>query len=167
MNRSATIDPVAMTAGRDARHPHARCPRRNAIDWQGLAQRQFLAIEQALAQHGGLMTGEDLTLRLRARSEQPLSIVARWIVSRQIISIAWQAQTLIPVFQFSADDLSLRACVSAATAELAPVFDDWELLSWFTQPNCWLQDAAPVAMLDVDALAVSRAARADRFIARG
>jgi hypothetical protein len=31
---------------------------------------------------------------------KPISLVARWIISRTVISFGWRSQTLLPLFQF-------------------------------------------------------------------
>lgn len=134
---------------------------------QSLEERQVLSMERAFRGHGGLASGEDLSLRLRARCDQPISLLARWIVSRTILSVSWRTQTLIPMFQFDPHDMSLRPSVTQVFGELRDVFDDWELALWFAQPNAWLKDASPVDLLVIDPAAVLDAARADRFVARG
>ena len=138
---------------------------RHPIDGESREHRQFLAMDRALLCHGGLITGDDLTLLLRTRSDQPISIIARWIVARKIMSFTWREQTLIPLFQFNLRDVSLRTSVMNAADELRTVFDDWELVRWFTEPNGWLRDAAPVDLIHYDDQAVLQAARADRFVA--
>jgi hypothetical protein len=52
-------------------------------------------------------------------------------------------------------------------AELSPIFDGWELASWFAKPNLWIADAKPIDLVDECLGAVLGAARADRFIAAG
>lgn len=151
-------DPVAALAGGTDRP---------AIDLPAVESRQFLVMERAFAMRGGLVTGEELAGRMRTRHEQPISVLARWIVSRCVLSIAWRGQTLVPLFQFEPHDLSVRRSVGRVIVELRDVFDDWELALWFAQPNAWLGHASPLRMLDEDAAAVLQAARADRFIARG
>ena len=51
--------------------------------------------------------------------------------------------------------------------ELVDVFDDWEVSCWFAQPNDWLHGVEPAVAMSKDPEAVSLAARADRFIAKG
>jgi len=84
---------------------------------------------------------------------------------RRILSYPWKAQTLVPLFQFDMADMSRRIEVDAVICELADIFDDWSLALWFAQPNCWLQDCAPVDVIRWDHDAVFNAARADRFVA--
>jgi hypothetical protein len=153
-----------------ARHPADRATAlpRPADAWgeRDLQARQFMCIEHAFRAHGGLLSGEELARRVRGRYEQPISTVARWIVSRSIMSFSWQTQTLVPSFQFGRPDMTLKSPVERVVCELQAVFDDWELVLWFAQPNAWLEDASPVDLLAEDEMAVLQAARADRFIAR-
>jgi acyl-CoA synthetase (AMP-forming)/AMP-acid ligase II len=116
---------------------------------------------------GGLASGDEVTLLLRKRTSQPISLLARWIAGRRVVSFAWKGQFMLPLFQFELAYMSVRAPVSAVLDELAGVFDDGELAAWFALPNAWLQDAAPVDVLDVDHAALLNAARADRYVARG
>lgn len=129
--------------------------------------REFSAMHRAFQPHGGFFGSDELAGRLRVQSDQPISRLARWIVSRSIVSISWQAGMLIPAFQFEPGDYSVRPCCGRVLAELSGVFDDWELALWFAAPNAWLDFAPPVAVIARDERAVLQAARADRFIARG
>jgi len=71
------------------------------------------------------------------------------------------------MFQFDRSDMSLRDGAARWFAKLRAAFDDWDLASWFAQPNSWLHGAAPVDAIGHDLSAVLQAARADRFIAIG
>jgi len=116
---------------------------------------------------GGLMRSEEVLFLLRRRSSQALSMLARWIVDQRVVSVAWQADRLVPMFQFDLADMSIRPDVAAVLAELSGTFDDWELANWFAEPNAWLQNRTPADALQADPQAVLDAARADRFVARG
>lgn len=128
---------------------------------------QHQAMSHAFRSHGGFIGSDDVTQELRRVCDQPISRLARWIVSRSIVSISWRAQTLMPAFQFDRADMSIRPCVSDVLLELGPVFDNWEMALWFATPNAWLDHAAPVTLLADDALSVLQAARTDRFVAFG
>ena len=129
--------------------------------------RQFIMMEAAYLRTGGLVSGDEAARILRRHSSQPISQLARWIVERTIVSFYWNSRTLVPLFQFDRSDMSMRAGTSAVVRELHDVFDDWDLATWFAQPNSWLNDAVPVDVIEHDQPAVVDAARADRFIARG
>ena len=130
-------------------------------------ERQFVAMQAVCRRSGGIASDDDVLLLLRRCSDQPLSKLARWIVSRHVVSFKWHARTWLPMFQFDPVDMSLRPGVAAVIRELSDVFDDWELMAWFTSPNEWLRDMAPVDAIAASPAAVFDAARADRFIAGG
>ena len=104
---------------------------------------------------------------LRKRTSQPISMLARWIVERRVVSFGLRGEYLVPMFQFEGTYMAVRRSVSAVLAELKGVFDDWDLATWFVLPNDWLGGHAPVHVLPIDPHAVLQAARADRFIAQG
>jgi hypothetical protein len=131
------------------------------------AGEQHIAMVDAYRRTGGLVGGTELALLLRRHSTQPLSLLARWIVARRVVSYVWQSEILVPLFQFDRHDMSLRRGTVQVVDELADTFGDWELAAWFAHPNTWLQGTAPVELIDVDQPAVLQAARADRFVARG
>lgn len=131
------------------------------------AEREFAAMLVAFRLGGGIVSGEGLARLLRVRHDQPVSLVARWLVGRSILSLDWRGQTWIPLFQFDRDTMKPRTCVFDIVRELAAAFDDWEMSLWFATPSTWLGDVAPLSMLDRDPRAVLRAAQADRYIALG
>jgi len=127
----------------------------------------FRAMLDAYIAHGGLMTCEGLSGRLRGVDSQPLSRIARWIVARDIVTLEWEGVRLVPRFQFSPRDWSVRAGVTRVLIELRDTFDDGELAAWFATPNSWLAFRTPVQCVGEDDDELLQAARADRFIARG
>jgi hypothetical protein len=132
-----------------------------------IEDRQCGIMEAAFARNGGCVTGNVLARQLRHRTGQPFSMVEGWITERTIVSFAWNSQVLVPRFQFQPADMSPCTGTTEVVRELVDVFDDWELALWFAQPNAWLENAAPVDVIGHDQAAVHRAARADRYIARG
>jgi hypothetical protein len=132
-----------------------------------LEDRQMLNMARAFQPTGGWVDSSEVVRLLRKRSNQPISVLAHWVVRRDVISIAWQSRRLLPLFQFSLVDMTVRAPITALIRELADVFDDWDLACWFAQPNAWLDGKAPVDILDQDLEAALHAARADRFVAMG
>ena len=134
---------------------------------QRLEDRQFVEMDCAFrATDGMACSGEVLTL-LRRRCDQPISRLARWIVAREVVNFVWQSNRMLPLFQFELSTMTLRPQVTAVVRELADVFDDWSLALWFAQPNAWLDEHAPLEIVNADARAVLDAARADRYVARG
>lgn len=134
---------------------------------QRLDDNQFLEMEQAFSTSGGVVRSEELVQRLGKDVEQPISVVARWIVDRRVVSFVWQSQTWLPMFQFDMTTATLHPGVSEVVEELVSTFDDWDVAMWFVRPNAWLGDSKPVTVIDSDVRAVLDAARVDRFIAHG
>jgi hypothetical protein len=128
---------------------------------------QHLAMIQTYQRTGGLVTCDEAAMLLGRHRDQPISVLARWIVARDVVSFAWRAETLVPLFQFEIADMTLRRGAREVMAELAGAFDDLDLAAWFASPNCWLGDVAPVVMIETNQPAVLQAARADRYLARG
>lgn len=132
-----------------------------------LEDKQFSMMEAAFLRTGGLVLDNAVAHQLRRHAGQPVSVLAHWIVRRRIVCFPWKSQTLVPLFQFNAEEMTLRPGVSEILGELVDVFDDWEIAHWFATPNSWLDDASPVDAIAQDCAAVQDAARADRFIAYG
>jgi hypothetical protein len=135
----------------------------------------WLATAAAFSSTGGLVSGEDLAELIRHRCEvagwlpesQPLSLVARWIASRAVISLESPWGPLFPLFQFDLPTASVVDAMAPLLGELRAVFDDAELALWFVSPNDWLGGARPVSAMHHSLPAVLQAARADRFLAGG
>lgn len=122
---------------------------------------------QAFHRTGGLATGDQLAAVMRHTVAQPISLLARWIVARQIVIVPCQGHTLVPLFQLEADFAGLRPGVAAVVRELGAVFDDWELAQWFARGNSCLGGATPAERIAGDLASVWEAARIDRYIATG
>jgi hypothetical protein len=122
---------------------------------------------EAFHASGGVATGNELADLLRPRMDQPVSLVARWIVSRQVITFAWRSDILLPLFQFDFAQMCVRTGMSAVVSEFSGIMDDAEVALWFSQPNVWLAGATPADTLATDVPSVMEAARADRLIATG
>jgi hypothetical protein len=124
-------------------------------------------LPEAFRSSGGVVSTDALIMMLRRRSDQPISLLARWLVNRDVISFKSNGQTLLPTFQFDCLHGAVRPGVLGALAELRSAFDDDEIAAWFAQPNSSLFGDSPVNLIDKDPAAVLEAARIDRFVAMG
>jgi hypothetical protein len=131
-----------------------------------LEDRQYVAMEIAFARHGGLSEGDEMARRLRRRSSQPVSLLARWIVERTIVSFDWRGRVLVPNFQLDVQDLMPRQVVLNVASELTPFLDDWNVALWFAEPNAWIEHRLPIDLMASDPNGVLQAARGDRHLAR-
>ncbi len=116
---------------------------------------------------GGVATGNDVAERLRVTVRQPLSVLARWIVDRHVITFACGARPMLPLFQFDFNQGCVRGGAAAVLSELTAVMSDDEVARWFSLPNTWLNGSVPAQTLLIDVPGVVAAARADRFVAKG
>ncbi len=128
---------------------------------------QLSAIEAAYASHGGMRRADEVVLSMRIGWEQPISVLAKWIVSHAMFTIEWHSEILIPVFQIDFPSRALRAGCKEIVAELDDVMDDWEMACWFATSNPWLGGLPPVDVLHASWRSVAEAARVARFIVRG
>lgn len=103
------------------------------------AERRLL---EAFSDIGDVVHGDALVSQLRGHTEQPASLLAHWIVQRELINLSLHSRTLLPLFQF-------------------------DLADWFARPNGFQQGSAPARTFEDDLPAVLQATRADRFVARG
>jgi hypothetical protein len=134
---------------------------------EALRARQAAAMLAEFRRGGGVVTTDELVVLLRRQHDQPLSMVARWVFRRSILSFGWRGRTLVPLFQFDRRTMLPTPELLAVVGEIRDAFDDWEAAMWFAAPNSWLAGTTPVVALCSDPASVLRAAQACRFIAFG
>src|SRR5205809_5101172 len=82
------------------------CSRRSPQGWRELQiNGEFTSMTRAFQRTGGMSHGDDIARRLSRYADQPISIVARWIVNKEALAIAWNHQTMLPLFQFDPDSM--------------------------------------------------------------
>ena len=131
-----------------------------------LAERRQEVVDASVAV-GGLLRAEAFSTLMRVKYDQPVSMLARWIVDRRVLTVNWCAQIMLPLFQFQRPGLDPMPAMREVRDEFEGTFDDWETLEWFVTPNAALQYESPARRVPRDPCAVLQAARVDRFIARG
>ncbi len=135
----------------------------------------WLSTAAAFSGTGGLVSGDDLADLIRHRCEvagwlpdsEPVSLVARWIVTRAVVSLDSPWGPMFPLFQFDLPGPTVAAQPQSVVAELGRNFDGWALASWFVEPNAWLANQRPIESLASHLPDVLEAARADRFVRTG
>jgi hypothetical protein len=132
-----------------------------------IEDREFMTMSRVFGEHGGMVSADELVRSMRRNLQQPLSIVGRWVVDREVVQLVWRSHIYLPCFQFARDPISIRGPVSEVVRELRDAFDDWELAFWFANRNELLNYEPPVELICNDVAAVVRAAQIDRFIAKG
>ena len=112
--------------------------------------------------HGGLLIGDRVVELLRQRRPQPLSVLARWIVEREVVWFSHDDRLHLPMFQFHRGDMTVRTAVSDVLRTLRPVMDDTAIADWFVTPNGYAKGRSPLEWIEVFPLVVSRAAWLER-----
>jgi hypothetical protein len=112
---------------------------------------------------GGVATSDALTQLLLGRWDQPISVLARWIVDRRVVHFGLQGRLMLPLFQFDLRSLDVLPRVGEVIDALGHVLDTDEHAEWFARPNCWLRGASPAEAMAEDAAAVLQAARSYRL----
>ncbi|MGJ7507564.1 hypothetical protein [Variovorax sp. GT1P44] len=125
----------------------------------------FIALLSAFRPTGGLFRGDELADLLIARRSGDHASLARSIVSGEILCFDWNRTLWIPAFQLDRDSLAAGIATRRVLAELSRIFDGWSAAHWFVAPNAWLQERAPIELLDAQFDAVLHAARAQCFAA--
>ena len=133
----------------------------------GHADHQFAGLLDSYRSSGGLARADELLALFSCRGGPDVGTLARWIVERKVLSFEWQSETWLPLFQFNRFDMTPQPQLATVLAELAWIYDPWELANWFVQPNASLAERTPADAVRADLSLVLRAARADRSIANG
>jgi hypothetical protein len=128
--------------------------------------RQYRAMEDAFRTAGGIVSADELVMRLIRCTDQPISKLARWIVEHKVLSFSWRTHTALPLFQFDLANMTIHPSVTTVIDELVPALSDWDIAVWFAQPNPWLAGAAPVDVMERDVHGLLDAARAERYLVR-
>lgn len=141
--------------------------RQLVADFAAHSGRGFIALLEAFRATGGTAPGEIVGRLLEERHVGNAVSLAKLIDTGQAFGFEWRANLWIPMFQFDALDLGLKASAQHVRAELPPLWSGWTLASWFAAPNPRLDGRSPADMLDPAFEAVMRAAQtaelADEF----
>jgi hypothetical protein len=119
------------------------------------------------SEHGGVAHADEVVGCLRPHCNQPMSMLARWIANRDVMSIEVYGEHWLPLFQLDLGVGSIRPEALQVFTTLSPAFDAGEMVSWFVEPNVWLNGVAPVSRWSQDVRSVLQAARTDRYVALG
>lgn len=125
------------------------------------------ALARAYGASGGVVDSDAMTRLLGKSVDQPISVLAHWIVKRRVVHFKCQGQILLPLFQFEPSGLELLPGVAEVIDQLSGCLDDDEIAEWFAQPSCWLEGASPAEAMAPRPSAVLQAARADQFALQG
>ena len=111
---------------------------------------------------GGIKKGDEVASLMRRHFNQPIGLLARWIIERKVLSLRWHGDVLIPMFQFDLASMIVHAQVAMVVSELEPSWEDLRVTSWFMRSNPLLDGFTPFVALESEPLAVLQAAHATR-----
>jgi hypothetical protein len=132
--------------------------KQESIGRQAICGDEVARLDESYRPSGGLVTSSDVLAMLRVVSDQPLSLLARWIVDRQVVHFIWRAQTFLPLGQFDKHTMQVRHSWVEAVRCLGPGMDDWEVAKWFAKPHPLLDGAIPADAIRRDPAGVARLA---------
>lgn len=157
---------------------HAKCAplengtgNRIADSWNKAAgssdrDQEFIDLLAAYRSSGGLARTNEVVGSFMRGNATDTEQLARWMVTRQIISIDWHDQTWFPWFQLDRESGQPRPLVGEIVRELSSELDHWEIASWFAQPNPWLNAFSPAESLASRSADVLAAAQVCRFLVK-
>ena len=122
--------------------------------------RGFIALLEAFRATGGTAPGEILGRLLEDHQIGDAVSLAKLIYTGQAFGFEWCDCLWIPMFQFDANDLALKASAQSVRAELPSLWSGWHVATWFAAPNARLDGRNPADRLNSDLEAVVQAAAA-------
>lgn len=139
----------------------------------GLSSIQWLSTCAAFADSGGIASRDELAQRLvdstsnadRESGLAVISLVARWITARAVVTVLGPSGWMLPMFQFDLATGTLKPSMAPVLAELHGAFDEAQLALWFVSPNNWIGGNRPAMVMHKYLPAVLHAARSDRYVA--
>jgi len=129
------------------------------VDFDVPSGRGFIALLEAFRATGGTAPGDILGRLLEEHQVGDAVSLAKLIYTGQAFGFEWRDNLWIPMFQFDAKDLALKASAQSVRAELPSLWSGWTLASWFAGPNARLDGCRPADVLDAEFNAVLGAAR--------
>jgi hypothetical protein len=121
--------------------------------------RGFVALLESFRATGGTAPGEILARLLEEHQVGSAASLAKLIDTGQAFGFEWGHSLWIPMFQFAANDLALKAGAQQVRAELPPLWSGWHVATWFAAPNARLDGHSPADRLDADLDCVVQAAQ--------
>ena len=122
--------------------------------------RGFIALLEAFRATGGTAPGAIVGRLLEEHQVGNAVSLAKLIYTGQAFGFEWRDSLWIPMFQFDANDLVLKASAQSVRAELPSLWSGWNVATWFAAPNVRLDGRSPADRLDRDLEAVVQAAQA-------
>ena len=82
-------------------------------------------MQHAFCATGGIVTGDKFSQLLLLRSDQPISLLARWIVHRRIVHFEWRGEIWLPLFQLDLAEMDVLPGVQRPLQSFAASSTNW------------------------------------------
>ena len=122
----------------------------------------FISMLESYRSSGGLARAQEVFTLFKSRSAMDVTTLAGWMAHRTVLSLEWQSDVWLPLFQFERQHMNVKPALEPVLAALNQVCTPWELAHWCAQPHRWLDGESPADSLDTQAGKVIRAACAHR-----
>ena len=139
----------------------------HCTDFPRQSDEAFVHLLNAYRPSGGIARRSEVELTVCRRTPDGLRWLDHCIADGAVVCLDWQARLWLPVFQFEPARTALCPGVGEAVRELRGAMSDWQLLYWFSQPQCALAHSPPMTRVRADPDAVVDAARQARFVLTG
>ena len=134
--------------------------RNSGADFEVPSSHGFIALLEAFRATGGTAPGAIVGRLLEEHQVGNAVCLAKLIYTGQAFGFEWRDSLWIPMFQFDANDLALKASAQCVRAELPSLWSGWQVATWFAAPNARLDGRSPADRLAPDLEAVVQAAQA-------
>jgi hypothetical protein len=129
-----------------------------------LIERDNARAQASFLEHWPVLTAEAVAKQAGHASTNRSATASRWKSAGRIFSVRSSGHEVFPVFQFQ--EGRPRKVIGEILSALPDTLSGWQTAFWFTGPNSWLDDKAPVDRLN-DEAAVITAAEHERDVWMG
>lgn len=103
------------------------------------------------------LTSAEISAQAGLKTKNPYATAARWKKSGDIFSVQHRGKEYFPAFQFR--EGRPHPTIKKALTALLPRLSSWQRAFWFVSTNGWLDDKAPIDVLDDPRSVVAAAER--------
>lgn len=155
------LNPQASSALHAARRALPPCVYTDPVEWRdGPSGCGFIALLEVFRDSGGTAPGDVVARLLEDHQRGDGVSLAKSIHQGHLFGFEWRNSLWVPMFQFDADDLTIKPAVQAVRAALPELGSGWAVAVWFASRNELLEGRRPVDLLEDELERVLDAARA-------
>jgi hypothetical protein len=118
----------------------------------------FIELLEAFRATGGMAPGAMVARLLEEHQGGQAFSLAKRVSTRELFGFDWRSNFWVPMFQFSGDDMAVKAQPQQVRAALPSEWSGWAVACWFAAANTHLEGRRPVDALNLQCDAVLHAA---------